>query len=88
MSLVASWTDTVGLYASQTGLTVPQFSLGLGLGVAVITAGGIYFFSGSNRPNPHGPGPKGVPILGNAGDIPTNDTPWIDYMQMAKKYGA
>jgi hypothetical protein len=68
-----------------------QFSLGLGLSVAALAAGvSLYWLNGSDgkKSSRHGPGPKGVPILGNAGDLPTGDQPWVDYMQWAKKYGA
>lgn len=88
---MSSWTSAIDRYASHTSLTSSQFSLGLGLSVAALAAGvGLYLFNGSDgkRPNRHGPGPKGVPILGNAGDLPTGDQPWVDYMQWAKKYGA
>jgi hypothetical protein len=87
---VSSWTGAIDRYGSQIGLT-SQFSLGLGLSVAALAAGmTLYWFDGSDgkKPNRHGPGPKGVPILGNARDLPTGDQPWVDYMQWAKKYGA
>lgn len=86
---MSTWTDTIDRYASQTGLTFSQFSLGLGLSVAALAAGvGLYVFrSDSTKPNPHGPGPKGAFILGNASDLPTGDEPWLDYMKWAKKYG-
>jgi hypothetical protein len=88
---VSSWTNTIDRYASQTSLTSSQFSLGLGLSVAALATGvGLYLFNRSDgkNTNGHGPGPKGVPILGNASDIPTGDQPWLDYMNWAKKYGA
>jgi hypothetical protein len=83
---VSSLTNTIDHYASQTGLTPSQLSLGV---VALAGGVGLYLFNRSdgNNSNPYGPGPKGVPILGNASDIPTGDQPWLDYMQWAKKYG-
>jgi hypothetical protein len=83
---VSLWTNAID-YASQTSLTSSQFSLG----VAALAGGvGLYLFnlSDGKNPNGHGPGPKGVPILGNASDIPTGDQPWLHYMKWAKKYGA
>jgi hypothetical protein len=87
---VSSWTGAIDRYASQIGLT-SQFTLGLGLSVAALAAGvSLYWLNGSDgkKPSRHGPGPKGVPIFGSAGDLPTGDQPWVNYMQWAKKYGA
>ena len=87
---MSSWTGAIDHYTSQSGL-ISQFTLGHGLSVAALAAGvSLYWLNGSDgkKPSRHGPGPKGVPILGNAGDLPTSDQPWVDYMQWAKKYGA
>ena len=87
---VSSWTVPIDHYTSQSGL-ISQFTLGHGLSAAALAAGvSLYWLNGSDgkKPSRHGPGPKGVPILGSAGDLPTGDQPWVNYMQWAKKYGA
>jgi hypothetical protein len=67
-------------------LTVNQFSFALGPGAAA-TGFGMYVTSLSKKGRtPYGPGPKGVPILGNAADLPKTDDYKV-YTQWAKKYG-
>lgn len=84
---VSSWTGAIDHYTSQSGL-ISQVTLGHGLSVAALAAGvSLYWLNGSDGKK-HGPGPKGVPILGSAGDLPTGDQPWVNYMQWTKKYGA
>ncbi|PVG03918.1 cytochrome P450 [Serendipita vermifera] len=71
-------------YASNMGLKTSQFGLSLGLGALAFVGVGVYL-RGAGRPN-HGPGPKGVPILGNIGDLPKEDD-YLVYAEWAKKYG-
>ena len=36
----------------------------------------------------HPPGPPGLPLLGNARDIPTpHEYPWLKYKQLCRQYG-
>jgi len=58
MSLQIPESVTVVLekYASQTGLTVSQFSLALGLGAAALAGVGVYLSSGKKNSTPYGPG--------------------------------
>lgn len=82
-----SITDAVEKYASQTGLTTNQFSLALGLGAAALASFSIYLTSSGKKDSTrYGPGPKGVPILGNAIDLPKTDDYKV-YTEWAKKYG-
>jgi len=46
---------------------------------------GVYLSSGKKNVQ-YGPGPKGVPILGNAADLPKTDDYKV-YASWAKKYG-
>ncbi|PVG03919.1 cytochrome P450, partial [Serendipita vermifera] len=71
-------------YASSMGFETSQFGLSLGLGALAVVGVGAYL-RGAGRPN-RGPGPKGVPILGNIGDLPKQDD-YLVYAEWAKKYG-
>jgi hypothetical protein len=87
LTVPQSITDALEKYASQTGLTANQFSLALGLGAAALASISLYLTSsGGKGSTPHGPGPKGVPILGNAADLPKTDDYKV-YTEWAKKYG-
>jgi hypothetical protein len=86
LTIPPSITDALEKYASQTGLTVNEFTLALGFGVAALAGFGAYMASGKKGSTPYGPGPKGVPILGNAADLPKTDDYKV-YTQWAKKYG-
>lgn len=86
LTIPQSVTDALEKYASQSGLTVSQFSLALGLGVAAVASVGVYLSSGKKNSTPYGPGPKGVPVLGNAADLPKTDDYKV-YASWAKKYG-
>ena len=86
ITIPPSITDALEKYASQTGLTVSQFSLAIGLGAAALAGVGVYLSSGKKSVQ-YGPGPKGVPILGNAADLPKTDDYKV-YASWAKKYGA
>lgn len=79
--------DILEKYASQSGLTVHQLSFALGLGAVALAGVGIYLSSSRKKGGtPYGPGPKGLPILGNAVDLPKTDDYKV-YAQWAKKYG-
>jgi hypothetical protein len=71
-------------YASNIGVNSPHLGLNLGLGVLAIAGVGVYLRA-AGRPH-HGPGPKGVPILGNLNDLPKQDD-YLVYAEWAKKYG-
>jgi hypothetical protein len=74
--MASEWIDTLSeqldRYALQTGLSTTQLGVSIGLGVVAIAGVGAYLSKGSSRSN-HGPGPKGMPILGNAADLPKED---------------
>ncbi|KAG8836181.1 hypothetical protein FRC17_009524 [Serendipita sp. 399] len=82
-------TDTVHelleQYATQLGLTTHQLSIGLGI-VGAATLAGLGASLTSTSSKNYGPGPKGVPILGNAADLPKKDDYKV-YTEWAKKYG-
>jgi hypothetical protein len=73
------------LYASQVGLTPTQLGVSLGLGLFTLAGAGAYASSHISQKN-HGPGPKGVPILGNISDMPKDNDPRV-YAEWSKKYG-
>lgn len=66
------------------GLNSHHFGLNLGLGALAIAGVGVYLRA-AGRPH-HGPGPKGVPILGNLNDLPKQDD-YLVYAEWSKKYG-
>ncbi|KAG8854511.1 hypothetical protein FRB91_003402, partial [Serendipita sp. 411] len=72
-------------YATHLDLTVPQLCIGLGVG-GVVALAGLGAYLSSSPPKNHGPGPKGIPILGNAVDLPKKDDYKV-YTEWAKKYG-
>ncbi|KAF7377468.1 Cytochrome P450 [Mycena sanguinolenta] len=56
----------------------------LALSIALLPV--LYRKLTSKNPAPFPPGPKGLPILGNALDMPTSH-PWITFSQWGEKYG-
>lgn len=86
-----AWADFVEQWAPILGLTGEQFETTAGaVATAVALLGlGLYIKSyDKGSKHPHGPGPKGVPILGNASDLPKPDgsEPQV-YADWSKKYG-
>ncbi|PVG03921.1 cytochrome P450 [Serendipita vermifera] len=83
------WIDSIAghleRYASQTGLTTTQLSTSLGFGLLALAGAGAYASSRMSQGN-HGPGPKGMPILGNIADLPKDNDPKV-YAEWSKKYG-
>ena len=78
-------TSTVEKCASYIDVTNPRVVLAAGLGLSL--AGGLVCFSCSaTKATRYGPGPKGVPILGNVMDLPKTDDYKV-YAEWAKKYG-
>jgi hypothetical protein len=76
---IASILDTS---ACPTDISSSQLVVALGLGALVCG----YIFSPPQGPIRHGPGPKGLPILGNVTDLPKKDKHKV-YADWAKKYG-
>ena len=77
-------TSSLETYAASVGVSNAQLSAALGLG-SVLAGVWVYTFSASSVY--HGPGPKGLPIIGSALDMPTSHEYKV-YGDWAKKYGA
>jgi hypothetical protein len=60
-------------------------SLILALGAAALIAA-LYYARSKKSVAPLPPGPKGIPILGNAADLPQSQ-PWLTFSQWAREYG-
>jgi hypothetical protein len=64
---------------------------GLGLAAVPLIVSLSYFYwryaTGKRVSLPHPPGPRGVPLLGNIRDIPT-EYEWLTYNEYSKRYGA
>jgi hypothetical protein len=79
--------STMATYSSHIGVSPSQLSAALGLGAAFA---GVYMYMNTLSTSPahvgRGPGPKGIPILGNAADLPKKDDYKV-YADWAKKYG-
>ena len=77
--------STLEVYASHIGVSSSQLSVAIALAGAFAGVC-VYISSTSPGPSRHGPGPKGIPILGNAADLPKKDDYKV-YADWAKKYG-
>ena len=67
-------------------------SIWLAIDVAVLSTGLTTFWllwssSRSQKRFRHPPGPKGLPIIGNLLDLPT-EKQWVTYTEWGKKYGS
>jgi hypothetical protein len=62
-------------------LSLPLVSLTVGVS---FVAWRFIFHTPSQPPRP--PGPKGLPLLGNIMDMPT-EFQWLSYRQLAEQYG-
>ncbi|KAJ6482515.1 cytochrome P450 [Mycena sanguinolenta] len=56
------------------------------LALSIVLLPVLYRKFTSKNPAPFPPGPKGLPILGNALDMPTSH-PWVTFSQWGEKYG-
>lgn len=72
-----------GFRASVQDLALSQW---LALGTIVIVFGAILIPRRRAPRRPYPPGPKGLPLLGNAFQMPV-DRRWLVYRDWAKKYG-
>ena len=62
----------------------------LALGAAVAVVAGVVAVRAAPKPRPrarYGPGPPGIPVLGNALELPTEND-FLVYTSWAKKWGA
>ncbi|CAG7851800.1 O-methylsterigmatocystin oxidoreductase Short=OMST oxidoreductase; AltName: Full=Aflatoxin B synthase; AltName: Full=Aflatoxin biosynthesis protein Q; AltName: Full=Cytochrome P450 64 [Serendipita indica DSM 11827] len=81
------WTDVIQRYAAQYDVDLSPLQINLGLGVgAVVVLAVVRYLSSSSSNVYHGPGPKGVPVLGNAADLPKKDDYKV-YASWRHKYG-
>ena len=81
------WTDGIRRYAAQYNFDLSRSQINIGLGVSALALlAGLRYVSSSSSNVYHGPGPKGVPILGNAADLPKKDDYKV-YASWREKYG-
>lgn len=65
----------------DSSFLLPAFALGAGIGIL-----GFGFYLRAKPADYYGPGPRGIPILGNARQLPKEEDFKV-YMEWAKKYG-
>ncbi|KAJ3575538.1 hypothetical protein NP233_g1042 [Leucocoprinus birnbaumii] len=68
-------------FLSMTGLSYLDYTL-LGAGVYLLNS----YLKQQRLPAPLPPGPRGLPIIGNAADMPTQKD-WLTYAEWGRKYG-
>jgi hypothetical protein len=85
--MIICWTfSPVALHETMTVLTRPPGIVSVATVICLTFAGGYIIFKSTRNTYNSPPGPRSLPILGNALDLPL-DHPWYTFSSLRKKYG-